>query len=264
MTIMNTDELRDILEFAVESAREAGRLTLGYFNVGTPHELKPDNSPVTIADRKSEELLRKRIERAFPKHGILGEEFGETVGSEPGRWIVDPIDGTFSFICGVPTYSVLIGFEWAGEMLAGVIYLPALDEIVYAARGLGCRWNDGPARVSQVSELSQARVSITSLKTTIRRGRYEAYRRLLDAVADDRGWPDSYAYALLATGRVDIVADPIMNIWDTAALLPIVTEAGGRLTDWNGTATHTAPEALATNGLLHEAALATLRGDERA
>lgn len=328
---MNPPDLRAILTFSVDAAREAGALTLHYFRAGTSHELKADATPVTAADRGAEKLLRARIAAAFPDHGILGEEYGEQPGRVPARWILDPIDGTFSFIGGVPLYSVLIGFEWQGEMLAGVIHLPALDETLYAARGLGCWWSqpgerglmsgrpgdtdaaagrpqdaaaasgrpDTPAatsraprpsalscgaptssdvliapplapndvcaqtvrraRVSDVSELSQARLSATSVKLLERAGKLAAYERLRRACLADRGWPDAYAYALLATGRVDVVLDPVMAIWDNAALLPIVTEAGGTFTDWSGRPTHTAPEALATNGKLLESTLSLLR-----
>ncbi|MCK4341203.1 MAG: inositol monophosphatase family protein [Phycisphaerae bacterium] len=253
---MDERELREILDFAVESAQLAGTFTLGYFKADTPHEMKADNTPVTIADRGAEERLRQRIEAAFPTHGILGEEFGEKPGSTPARWIIDPIDGTMSFISGVPLYSVLVGFEWEGQMLAGVIHMPALGETVYAARGLGCRWNGRPAWVSNVSDLARARLVVTSVKTLYREGRGPAYERLRDACYIDRGWSDAYGYALLATGRAEIVLDPILSIWDTAALLPIVTEAGGTFTDWSGNQTHAAPEALATNGALFEAVMA--------
>ena len=256
---MDNKQLRDILDFAVEAAQLAGSLTLGYFDTNTPYELKADSSPVTAADRGAEELLRKRIERAFPTHGVLGEEFGETTGYEPGRWILDPIDGTFSFICGVPLYSVLVGFEWEGEMLAGVIHLPALRETIYAARGAGCWWNGRRARVSDVSELGGARLLATSTKTLSEHGRLAPYEQLRARCQADRGWSDAYMYALVATGRAEIALDPIMNIWDNAACLPVVTEAGGTFTDWAGRPTHKSPEAVATNGRLFEDVMATLR-----
>lgn len=263
---MHEQDLRAILAFAVESAKLAGALTLRYFDAGMQSraalapELKADNTPVTVADRGAEQLLRERIEAAYPTHGIVGEEFGEKQGRTPARWILDPIDGTVSFISGVPLYSVLIGFEWAGQMLAGVIHLPALRETIYAAKGLGCQWNGRPAHVSEVAELSQARLLTTSTKLIYQHGRGPAYERLRAACSLDRGWSDAYAYALLATGRAEIVLDPLMSIWDTAALVPIVSEAGGTLTDWSGRPTHTAPEAIATNGRLFDAVMATLRG----
>ncbi len=260
---MNEPTHRQLLEFAVESAQLAGALTLGYFNAGTPHELKADRSPVTVADRSAEQKLRERIERYYPTHGILGEEFGEKPAADatraPARWILDPIDGTQSFISGVPLYAVLVGLEWAGEMSLGVIHLPALHETIYAARGLGCWWNGRRARVSDVRELSQARLMTTGTKMLAQYGREAAYQRLRSACGIDRGWCDAYAYALIATGRAELAIDPIMNIWDSAAVAPCIVEAGGTFTDWSGVATHTAPEAVATNGHLFDAAMRTLR-----
>ncbi len=247
---MDAKSLQDVLDFAVDAARAAGELTLRYFQTALTVETKTDNSPVTVADRGAEELLRERISKAFPDHGILGEEFGETTGREAARWILDPIDGTVSFISGVPLYCVLIGFEFEGRMLAGVIHMPALRETVYAARGLGCRWNEREAHASDVSELSRARLLYGGSKALYVRGRGRAFERLRDRCYADRAWSDGYAYALVATGRAEIVLDPIMNIWDTAALLPVVTEAGGTLTDWNGQSDHTASAIVATNGKL--------------
>ena len=142
---MNRKELEEILEFAVDAAEAAGNHTLRYFQQPQSIQYKEDNSPVTAADRGAEELLRLRIERTFPNHGILGEEFGEKEGTEPARWILDPIDGTFSFISGVPLYTNLIGLELAGEMVLGVINAPALGEIVYASKGGRAWWNGDPS-----------------------------------------------------------------------------------------------------------------------
>jgi histidinol-phosphatase len=257
--------LPDLLDFAVNIAREAGDVTRNHFQRNAACEWKPDGTPVTVADRSSEELLRRRITERFPDHGIVGEEFGEQQGRAPARWIIDPIDGTFSFICGVPLYSVLVGLEWADEMVVGVIHLPALDETVFAARGLGCffRSQGGEsrsARVSDVQDLSRARLLTTDVKLIRRHGRGPAFERLLNACAAQRGWCDGYAYALLATGRAEIVLDPAMSLWDIAPLWPVVTEAGGTLTDWSGRPTHTANEAIATNGALFDAVMAALRG----
>jgi len=260
MAALDEKTLRDVLDFAVDSAQLAGAFTLGYFNASPPVELKADRTPVTAADRGAEERLRQRIESAFPTHGIVGEELGVKEGSEPARWILDPIDGTFSFICGVPLYAVLIGFEWEGEAVAGVIHLPALGDTIYAARGLGCRWNGRLARVSGVRELSEARLVFASSKAAESYGKGPEFARLLAAAGNDRGFCDAYGYALVATGRAEIAIDPRMALWDTAALFPVITEAGGTLTDWNGNATHTAPEAVATNGHLFSSVMGALRG----
>lgn len=260
MAALDEKTLRETLDFAVDAAQLAGSFTLGYFNASPPVELKADRTPVTAADRGAEERLRQRIERAFPTHGIVGEEFGVKAGTEPARWILDPIDGTVSFICGVPIYAVLVAFEWEGEAVAGVIHLPALGETVYAARGLGCRWNGRPAHVSGVRELAEARLVHAGIKHAKKFGRGAEVERLLTACGTERGFCDAYGYALVATGRAEISLDPVMALWDTAALLPVLTEAGGTLTDFAGTPTHTAPEALATNGHVFDAVMRTVRG----
>lgn len=264
---MDAAQLREILAFAIDAARCAGEFTLRYFGRHGAVERKADQSPVTIADRGAEELLRDRISRAFPAHGILGEEYGETPGRDPGRWILDPVDGTFSFIRGVPLYCNLVGFEWEGRAIVGVIHMPALGETVSAARGLGATWStlphrglcqtghsndweDRPAHVSDVEEFSRACVLVTGVGNLYRYNRGTVWERLIARCHADRGWSDGYAYALLATGRAEIVLDPKMAIWDTAALLPVVTEAGGTLTDWRGRVVHDGGDAIGTNGRL--------------
>ncbi|MBI5865661.1 MAG: histidinol-phosphatase [Planctomycetes bacterium] len=249
---------QSLLDFAVEAAQLAGAVTLGYFNAQTPVEWKQDRSPVTAADRSAEEKLRERIERAFPGHGIVGEEHGERPGDGRVRWILDPIDGTFSFIHGVPLYSVLVGLEIDGEVQVGVIHLPALGETVYAARGLGCWWNGRRARVSATAELPGATVLTGGGKMFEKTGRWPHFERLIKTCGVHRSWCDGYGYSLVATGRADIAVDPIMKIWDVAALVPVVLEAGGRITDWKGRCTHQAGEIVATNGQVHDAVLKTL------
>lgn len=256
---MESGGLSPALAFAIESAQLAGTLTLGYFEAATPHEAKADGSPVTAADRGAEKLLRARIEQYFPDHGILGEEFGEKPARSPARWILDPIDGTFSFIHGVPLYAVLVAMEWAGEAVLGVIHLPALRETVWAARGLGCWWNGRRARVSQTGELSQATLLTGGGKTFDSTGRTAEFERLRRACHNHRSWCDAYAYALVATGRAEVVLDPKMEVWDTAALVPVIQEAGGRLTDWRDRVTHTGGDVVATNGRLHPAVMSLLR-----
>jgi histidinol-phosphatase len=268
----DTPRLDEILEFAVEAAQLAGAYTLGFFQTGAPHELKADRTPVTQADRGAEQRLRERIAARFPAHGIVGEEFGVTAARTAdgravegprkgvGRWILDPVDGTHSFVCGVPLYATLIAFEWDHEIVAGVIHLPALHETVYAARGLGCWWNGRPARVSDISTLSDARLANTGTKGLVQNGREAPFRRLRDAVHSDRGWSDAYAYALVATGRIELAIDPVMQLWDVAPMYPIIEEAGGTITTWDGRRDPYANEALASNGRVHSAAIRALAG----
>ncbi|MCA1602078.1 MAG: histidinol phosphate phosphatase, partial [Acidobacteria bacterium] len=198
----------------------------------------------------AERFLRSKIEAAFPDDAILGEEDGEKAGSSNRRWIIDPIDGTYSFVHGVPLYAVLIGLEIDGESLVGVVNLPALKEIVYAARGLGCFWNGEPARVSSTNSLQEALLLATDFTDCRQYGFAAAAEALQGKVHARRTWGDAYGHVLVATGRAEIMLDPVMNIWDCAALLPILEEAGGTFTDWNGARTINGGNAISTNGRL--------------
>ena len=253
---MSEPDLRDLLDVAVEAALAGGKCTLRYFNAGVAVEWKADRSPVTAADRESEAEMRRVIGRAFPDHTILGEEEGETAGSAPVRWIIDPLDGTRTFVRGVPLYGTLVGVEVRDEPVVGVIHLPALDETLAAARGGGCTWNGRPCRVAATDALDRALLVVTDER--VARARSGAYDRLVARTAMQRTWADCYGYALVATGRAEVALDPIMNVWDCAALLPIVEEAGGRFTDWSGRRTIRGGESVATNGVLHDAVLQTL------
>lgn len=254
---------RPYLEFATETAWKAGQLTLGYFQTGVTTDFKEDESPVTIADRKAEELIRARIEEAYPRYGIIGEEYGEAAaeGTER-RWIIDPIDGTRSFVRGVPLYAVLIALEVDGDVPVGVAYYPALGEMIAAARGEGCWWNGRPARVSDADKLSDGIISFTDATTFSPFGRADEWARIQACGAPTRGWSDAYGYLLVATGRVEVMLDPIMSVWDCAPFLPIVEEAGGYFGDWDGNPTIRGNEAMATTKKLLPEVLALIRGSE--
>ena len=242
-------ELKMLLDFAVRIAREAGGITQRYFKRPLQPERKHDNSLVTIADRETEHYLRASIEEAFPDDAILGEEQGERPGTSRRRWILDPIDGTYSFVHGVPLYAVLIGLEIEAQTVLGVVNLPAAGEIVYAARGLGCFWNDKPARTSSTKSLADALLLATDFGSGDDKFG-PAIRSLQKEVGARRTWGDAYGHVLVATGRADIMLDPVMNVWDCAALLPILEEVGGSFTDWKGNRTIHGGNAISTNGLL--------------
>jgi len=249
---MTRTSVRTFLDFAIDAAWQAGQLTLAHFQTGVAFERKADMSPVTVADKGAEQLLRRLIESRFPDHAIVGEEFGETSRDSAYCWIIDPIDGTFAFIHGVPLYGVLIGLEIEGETVVGVAYFPGMGEMLAAARGEGCRWNGRPAHVSNESRLDQALLVYTDAAQFAKQGRADAWARLQAATRNQRGWSDCYGYALVATGRAEIMLDPIMNPWDCAALLPIAQEAGGTFTDWDGKASIYSGNAISTNGALFE------------
>ena len=262
---MSPADLTPRFELALSAAREAGRLTLTYFQSDSlAVELKADDSPVTAADRQAEQLLRQRISEQFPDDAILGEEFGEQDGTSGYRWILDPIDGTKSFIHGVPLYGTLVGVEHNRQSVIGVVVIPALDQCAYAMTGGGAWFSRGgavprPARVSTCASLSEALVCTSEVRFPTPR-RQDAYGRLVQAARLNRTWGDCYGYLLVATGQADVMLDPVMNLWDAAALQPILVEAGGTLTDWQGNDTIYAGEAVATNGKLLQQVLAFTRG----
>jgi histidinol phosphatase-like enzyme (inositol monophosphatase family) len=257
-------QLHQLLDFAVDIGRGAGQITLDYFKKAPETSTKSDGSFVTIADREAESYLRRRILEQFPDDGILGEEEGERGGTSGHRWIIDPIDGTFSFVHGVPFYGVLIALEIQNELAVGVINTPAVDEIVYAANGIGCFLNGKPARVSTAARLDDALLLCTDFSACERYGFGKATEVLQSKAKTSRTWGDCYGYVLVATGRADVMFDPVMNVWDCAALLPILEEAGGTFTDFRGARTATGGNAIATNGLLFDEVMTIVRDNESA
>jgi histidinol-phosphatase len=247
---VSAEGLRDLLEFAVEVAWRAGRITLAHYQTGIAAETKPDDSPVTMADRDAERIVRDLIRTRFPADGIVGEEMASEREGADRRWIIDPIDGTRSFVRGVPLYGVLIALEEEGDPVLGVAHFPALNETVYAARSLGCWWNGRRALVSETTKLADALVVTSDAEHPARAGRSESWQRLRAGFGLCRTWGDCYGYVLVATGRADVMLDPVMNVWDCAALLPVLEEAGGTFTDWQGRRTIHSGNALATNGAL--------------
>lgn len=262
---MNDRDITDRLELAGRMAREAGDITLRYFRRDDlAVEWKRDASPVTIADREAEQALRRHIHAAFPGDGILGEELGEHPGSSGYRWILDPIDGTQSFIHGVPLYGTLIGLEHEMRSVLGVINLPALKECVWAAVGMGATYlREGreprKVHVSTCERLADGLLLTSDFAGYHKTGREHALSELTRTARRARTWGDCYGYLLVATGRAEAMIDPIMNVWDTAALQPILEEAGGTFTDWQGRPTIHGGEAVATNGHVREEVLAVTR-----
>ncbi len=267
MTTNDDAEIAKQLELAITAGREAGAITLEYYRQEDLEvERKADDSPVTAADRRAEEHLRRRIAEAFPIDGILGEEFPERPGTGGHRWILDPIDGTKSFVHGVPLYGTMIGVEYEGRSILGVVVLPALGEMIYASQGQGTWYVVGdlpprPAKVSRRRRLAEGLFLTSEVANFDSIGRRDVYDSLQAAAWVTRTWGDCYGYMLVATGRAEAMVDPIMNIWDAAAILPIVEEAGGTFTDWQGRPTIHSGQGIATNGLLLDEVLAITRRD---
>jgi histidinol phosphatase-like enzyme (inositol monophosphatase family) len=254
---MPDPEILGRLALAQRLAREAGGRTLDLFLSRSARvETKLDGTAVTEADRACERFLRDGIRAAFPTDAVLGEEFGLTDGPSGFRWILDPIDGTTSFVHGVPLYGTLVAVEHAGRPVAGVIHMPALNETVFAARGHGA-WHSShgsppiPARVSTVDRLARSMVVTTSLDYFVPSGALDVWTAIRARAGATRGWSDCYAFLLVATGRAEAAVEPSVKLWDVAAVQPIIEEAGGLFSDWSGRPDATAPMCLASNGRIH-------------
>jgi len=250
--------LDTLLDDAVRWAEEAGRITLDFFGGRLEADAKSDGTPVTKADRAAEGRLRERIHARYPEHGILGEEFGEERPDAELRWILDPIDGTRSFMHGVPLYGVLVGVEVDGVPSVGVAHFPALRETVAAATGRGCTLNGRPCAASRIEGLESALVVTTDVERALSAPIGAGWRTLQRRAAFSRSWGDCYGHVLVATGRADVMVDPILNAWDASPFLAILTEAGGRFTDLSGEATIHGGSGVSTNGLLHAEVLSVL------
>jgi histidinol-phosphatase len=252
-------EWRNRYELAIEAAHKAGQLALRYFDSSLTIEWKSDSSPVTVADREAEQLLRKMLLGAFPNDGFLGEEFGDTPGTSGFRWIIDPIDGTRSFVRGIPLWGTLVGLEYKDEQIAGIVDAPALGHSYRALRGDGAFRNDRPIRVSDVSDLSQALVFYSSLSWFIKAGHQETFHELVRRTERTRGFGDFYGFVLVAQGSGELMVEHGVHAWDVAAIKPIIEEAGGRFSDWCGGTSIHRPDVIVSNGKLHDEALKILQ-----
>jgi histidinol-phosphatase len=257
-----TTTAQGLMEAAAEVARKAGDVALGFFRERVEVEAKGDGSPVTIADRTAEQTARSWIEARFPEDGILGEEFGEVRATAERRWILDPIDGTRTFVRGVPLWGTLVAIAEGEHILAGCAYFPAVGELLVAAPGQGCFWNERPTRVSAEADLSRAVILATDERFLAYPNRGKAWRALSAKAGMTRTWGDCYGYLLLATGRAEVMVDEILSPWDAAALQPIIEEAGGVFTDWDGVRTSFGGNAIATNSAL-DVSVRTLLGAVR-
>jgi len=249
---------QDRLAFAVEAARRAGATTLEHFGSRIHDaDTKGDGSPVTVADRNAENVLREMIAGSYPDDAIEGEEFGTTPGDSGWTWVLDPIDGTLSFVHGVPLFGTLVACLRDGVSTVGVIHMPALHETVYGAVGCGAWHRVGdreavPTRVSAIETLASACVCTTGAEYFLQTHDKSALHRVHTHAGLVRGWSDCSAHVLLATGRIDAVIEPSVHVWDVAHLPAILGECGGRYSAWSGGSDIRDPRGIATNGHLHD------------
>jgi histidinol phosphatase-like enzyme (inositol monophosphatase family) len=249
---------RTLLEAASELAQLAGAKAFAHYRPDIAVDTKADGSPVTRADREAEALAREWLAARFPGDAIVGEELG-TSGDAGARrtWVIDPVDGTRSFIKGVPLWGTLVAVMEGDEVLAGAAAFPACHEHIAAARGEGAWWNGARASVSRVATLAEATLTGTGTRfgDPAREARWGA---LLAGAGTVRTWGDCFGYLLVATGRAEVMMDPALHVWDAASVMVIVEEAGGVFTDWNGARTASGIGGIATNALLSEPVRAVL------
>lgn len=246
------------LEIAIQAARAAGEIALRYFRTALTVEYKGDSSPVTRADRECEQRIVEVLRSAFPDYGVLGEEFGERDGAG-ARWIVDPIDGTKNFIRGIPYFATLIALEEEGEVTTGVIYAPAVDDLLYAQRGGGAFDGNGPLRVSDIRSLGDGTVVFGGLDAFRQRGLWTGFEALVEGSSRQRGFGDYFGHTFIARGQAEAMVELDLKPYDVAPLKIIVEEAGGRFTDLKGVPTIYGDEAVTTNGYLHDEVLELMR-----
>lgn len=232
--MMTETHMKELLAVALQAARSARELILSFYNGAFDIEIKADQTPVTVADRKAEQVIRKTINSAFPDHGIFGEEYGADSKDTEYLWLVDPIDGTKSFVKRYGMFSTQIALMYGGELVLGVSCAPAMDELVWATRGGGAFDADGQLQISQVGTIEQASISTGNIQSLAADRRWAALGRILANANRTRGYGDYYHYHRLASGQLDAVIESDVNILDIAALYVIVTEAGGLFTDLEG------------------------------
>lgn len=251
-------ELEELTGIARRAAAAAGEIVMPLYEQHLTVELKADGTPVTEADRRAEEAMRELFARETPGFGVLGEEQGESAGDGRHRWVIDPIDGTKSFIHHVPLFGTLVALERDGQTVVGVVACHAVGETAWASRGGGAFLNGEPARVSETASLGEATVLTTS-SATLRRRTPEGFEQLAEEAGLLRSWGDCYGYLAVIAGRAEAMIDPRVNPWDIAPFVLLMEEAGGRLTTWEGT-DGAGDDAVGTNGHIHTALLEILTG----
>jgi len=262
---MSNTDLEAFLSVALEAAKSARKLILSYYNGEFDIEIKADQTPVTIADRGAEQVIRNTISNHFPAHGIFGEEYGSENKNTEYLWLIDPIDGTKSFVKRYGMFSTQIALMHKGELILGVSCAPAMNELVWATRDGGAFDENGQLHVSQVDNIDQASISTGNIQSLAAGERWPALGRILANANRTRGYGDYYHYHRLAAGQLDAVIESDVNILDIAALKLIVTEAGGVFTDLDGQAINLETRSvLAAPPALHAALSATLDGHAQA
>lgn len=251
--------LDDLAAVAGEAADEAGAAIRPHFRTQLTAEAKPDQSPVTLADRGAEAAIRAVLARRTPAIPILGEEEGGQASEEGDLWVVDPIDGTRAFLRGIPTWSILVGLEAEGVPSVGIAFLPADDDLYVAVQGEGAFANGRPLRVSAIEKLEDSAITHGALAQFTDLQLEGLLAKLARGTYTQRGFHDFDGYRLVLQGRAEAMIDPGVAPWDICAASVLVREAGGKLTSLDGEETIFGGGAIASNGIVHDALVELLR-----
>lgn len=253
--------LKEELQFAIELCKEAGQLAIAHFNRGVQVSMKPDNTPVTLADQECEAQIRNRISARFPSDALLGEEEGESkqASASKRKWIIDPIDGTYNFARGIPIFSVLLALEIDGEIELGVVYNPANEEIFYAAKGAGAFRNGQKISVSKISDIGDSMFLFGGINRILEKGPWEGFTEAVRKSYRQRGLGDYLDFSFVFEGKAEAMIEVGLKPWDFAPMKIIVEEAGGKFSDLHGTPSIYSGHCLVSNGVLHEAYLDLLK-----
>ncbi len=255
------NELKELKAFCKELSIISGNVIRNYWRKGVSIESKLDETPVTYADKKAEELMREMIMKNYPEHGIIGEEFGEyNLGAEY-KWILDPIDGTKSFICGTVTFGTLISLTKNGLPILGVINQPILNEFLIGDNQTA-QLNDVNVHVRECEDISEAILLTTDQLNIEKYQKIKNFDTLVHKAKMYRQWGDCYGYYLVATGYADIMIDPIMSVWDSSALIPVIKGAGGTITDYQGNEASVSNSIVATGGVIHNEVIRMLNYEQ--
>lgn len=253
--------LKDRYHAALVAVDRASKKAWEHYTKGVDVETKPDATPVTVADREAETILRGHLGDLFPGDGFLGEEYGDQPGSSGFRWIADPIDGTRNFVRGVPLWGTLLGLEYKGDLVAGICTCPGTGQTWHAMSGAGAWLGDRRVRVSDFSDLKKSHIYYSSITYFDRNGKSQAFLNLVRDTERQRGFGDYFGFMLVAQGAGEAMIDHGVHAWDVAACKPIIDEAGGKMTNWDGSWDLFKPDVIASNGILHDT-LVTVLGDK--
>ncbi len=243
--------LKDRYHAALAAVEKASRSAWKHFIQGVAVETKSDATPVTVADREAESLLRDHLGKLFPNDGFLGEEFGDQLGTSGYRWIADPIDGTRNFVRGVPLWGTLLGLEYKGDLVAGVCACPGTGQTWHAMSGGGAWLGEKKITVSDFAELKKSHIYYSSISYFDKNGKAHAFLDLVRETERQRGFGDYFGFMLVAQGAGEAMIDHGVHAWDVAACKPIIDEAGGKMTNWDGGWDLFKPDVIASNGVLH-------------